>query len=278
MTMLAAGFGLYHFCRAQTDGFSVAKLRSDETFTFRLKPQKCSLEPAILAQPYHYLGRGAQAFAFVSEDGKYVLKFFSHHKGRHILQKFSFLMPKQLSEKLAATMQRRQRRLHNDFVSYKLAEERLFDATGLLYAHLGKTTDLNTRVTLFDKIGVKLEVNLDDLEFVIQRKAELIYPSIEKWVEEGNHEKAKEALGELVALLKHRSRQGIYDKDPDLKTNFGFLETRPIQFDIGRFVINNEGSCELTKITQKLCTWLESFAPELSIHVQKCIEEESCEE
>ena len=35
---------------------------------------------AILSQKFTYLARGSQAFAFVSEDGRYVLKLFKQHK------------------------------------------------------------------------------------------------------------------------------------------------------------------------------------------------------
>ncbi|MBS0605157.1 MAG: hypothetical protein JSS60_09020 [Verrucomicrobia bacterium] len=34
----------------------------------------------ILTQKFTYLARGSQAFAFISEDGKYVLKLFKQHK------------------------------------------------------------------------------------------------------------------------------------------------------------------------------------------------------
>ena len=67
---LAAG-KVWYWC---TNGFSVSRLHgwtqsSGKGFGGTKKAE------SIIAQDFHYLGRGRQAFAFVSDDGQYVIKF-----------------------------------------------------------------------------------------------------------------------------------------------------------------------------------------------------------
>ncbi len=82
----------------------------------------------------------------------------------------------------------------------------------------------------------------------------------------GELDKAKRGLSEFVCLLRNRCQMGIFDKDPDLKTNFGFLDGHPIQFDVGRFKI---GSDEMLRVTDGLLQWLESKEPRLSAYLEE---------
>src|SRR5579871_916778 len=45
-----------------------------------LNPKEQKEIERILSQKFTYLARGSQAFAFISEDGRYVLKMFKQHK------------------------------------------------------------------------------------------------------------------------------------------------------------------------------------------------------
>ncbi|NGX39058.1 MAG: hypothetical protein KR126chlam1_00378 [Chlamydiae bacterium] len=276
-----AALCLYTFCRSQTDGFTIAKIRSSPSFSFSCPPKQAEeFSPKIFEQPFFYLGSGAQTFAFVSEDGKYVLKLFSHHKGRHPLQGIAFALPPPWKKRLEATVAKRERRLINNFNGYAIASEYFFDESGLLYLHLAKGNELQKTVTLYDKIGVVHKIDLDEVEFVLQKKADLIYPTLALWIAEESLEKSEQALTELVALLHTRGRRGIYDKDPDLETNFGFVDSVPIQFDTGRFKKSSAldprtSTEELIRITDRLCQWLDEKCPPLADHVRKTVGEES---
>ena len=112
------------FCHKQTHGFQLHKIRSSLSFTpeWDVQPLPNSEMQTVktaLTQPYYYLDSGGQCYAFVSADGKYVLKFFKHH---HMRQKS--LLPL-----FQAT---REKRLQGIFTSCILAYNRFREGTRLL--------------------------------------------------------------------------------------------------------------------------------------------------
>ena len=74
----------------KVDGFSVALIHSGLTFNpaWETAPASPELDP-IFSQKFHYLGCGGQSFAFVSDDGQYVIKFF---KFRLFRQPYHFFL------------------------------------------------------------------------------------------------------------------------------------------------------------------------------------------
>lgn len=274
---LLAIFCLRAFCKSQTDGFAKAHIYSTLPYQKAWEsplPEKKKLDQ-FFDQPYSYLGKGAQAYAFVSSDGNYVLKFFKHNKAKHPLSFMRPILPSSLKTRLEKTIEKRRAKLLKDFSSYALAKNHLQEETGILFLHLNQTKTLHKTVTFYDKVGAQHRVSLDEITFVLQEKAALIYPTIDSWIAEGNIEDAKIGLSKLVKLLEMRCKKNIYDKNPDLKTNCGFIGTRPIQFDIGRFKIDENRSDpnlykdELIRITDRLCKWLDAKAPELSNHIKE---------
>jgi hypothetical protein len=241
--------GMSKFCKKQTGSFTLARITSDIPFhpEWAIDTPDEEQVKKILSQSYRFLGKGAQSFVFASADDKWVIKFFRHHH----LKKNS--------------------KLAKDFGSYKLAYEKLRTETGLVYLHLNKTDHLNQTLDLIDNIGIHHPIDLDRYEFLIQKKASLAYPALQQWITEGKIKEAKQALTALVQLLKTRSEKGIYDKDPDLNTNFGFIGTEPIQFDIGRFKLRQGPADpeELMRITDNLHQWLMQKEPVLDEHLKE---------
>jgi hypothetical protein len=211
-------------CLKATGGFTLDKIQS------HLAPDaQWSTPPPTpdvqsqLSQKFFYLGKGAQSFAFVSEDGQLVIKFFRHdHLRTHPFAK---------AEKREKYL-RRQRR---HFASCKLAFDQLKQQTGLVYLHLNKTDYLKQTITLVDRLGIGHPVELDQMEFLLQKWAEPVYPRLQRWIEMGKIERVRTDLDQLSALISLRCKKNIADKDPDLKTNFGFTAEGPIQIDVGRF-------------------------------------------
>jgi len=179
-------------------------------------------------------------------------------------------LPMPLQPFRVAKMLQKQGELDRDFMSYKIAFEEMKEETGLVYLHLNKTSHLRKKLTLYDKIGVVYSLNLDEMEFLVQKRATLLYPSLDQMIKTDGAEAAKPALAALVQLLVTRCQKGIFDKDPDLNTNFGFLDQRPIQIDIGRFrreempKKTEEYRDEILRITDNLRQHLESQSPALS--------------
>ncbi len=255
LVIFALFLGIERFCYYATDGFAEVKIHSSLNPNPAWEPSSYpSLDPAVFNQPYYYLGKGAQCFAFLSADGRYVIKFFRHD---HFAKKRG--------------------KVFRDFASYKIAFEALREETGLLYLHLNKTKNLGKSLTFFDKIGVVHRVPLDEMEFLVQQKADLALPTLRQWLAAGEVEKVKAGIGSLVELIRSRCEKGIFDKDPDLRTNFGFAGTRAMQLDAGRFrwdpaqkdpdTVRNE----LRRMTQGLQQWLEEDCPELSIYLEQLL-------
>jgi hypothetical protein len=248
-------FSVGRFCKKQTDGFTVASTQ----FDLPRNPDWATLERAVgLEQKFTYLGRGAQSYVFASEDGQYVLKLFR----KRYLRK-----------------SRREAKLVKEFNSYKLAYDVLRKETALVYLHLNKTTHLRQKITLVDRLGIEHPLDADQTYFLVQKKAELLYPGLEKLAREEKIEAAKEALTRLVGLLVTRCQKGIFDKDPDLNTNFGLLKEEPVQIDIGRFKKDlaradaNVYREEVRRVTDHLHQWLMVRYPELDDHLRKKLDE-----
>jgi hypothetical protein len=181
---------------------------------------------AALSQPFTFLDCGQECYAFASADGKLILKVFKHHHVRQaaLLARLTHLP---YFEKLAREKRERQAR---NFASCKLAYEELKDETGLIFAHLKKTSVHLPTVTLIDKLGIQHKVALDEIQFLVQRRAELLIPTLRTGTEH-----AKESITSLLKLISKRCEQGVDDRDPVLSRNYGFLDTRAIIIDVGSF-------------------------------------------
>ena len=251
---LALTVAIERLCHRATDSFAEVKIRSNLAYHPEWEPSEYPvLEPEIFEQPYRYLGKGAQCYAFVSDDGNYVIKFFRHD---HL---------------------KKNGKVIRDFASYKIAFEEMRAETGLLYLHLNKTKNVGKTLTLFDKIGVVHHIPLDEMEFLVQRKAELALPTLKKWLDAGEVDKAKEGIAALVSLVRTRCSKGIFDKDPDFRTNFGFTEAGAIQLDAGRFRWDPKEKSrevsdpELRSITKGMQQWLEKDYPALSAYLEQLL-------
>jgi hypothetical protein len=98
----------------------------------------------ILCQDFNYLGSGEECIAFLSSDGKYVLKFF---RTRNLTPKtwLKFIPLPGLEQYKFKKIDKRMIRHRELFTSYKLAYEDLKEETGLIYIHLNKTKNLHAK-------------------------------------------------------------------------------------------------------------------------------------
>lgn len=269
---------LKQFCYSKTDGFALYKIRSSLPFNPEWETQPPTAQEQeelskILDQPFYYLAKGAQSYVFASADGQTVIKFFRLYHLTPPLWVTSLSFPLPLMPYKIRKIIDKQQELAKDFQSYKIAYEEMKAETGLLYLHLNKTDQLKKHLTIYDKIGIAHHLDLDQMEFLVQKKATLVYPSITRLMQTDGAEASKEAISALVKLLVHRSEKGIFDKDPDLNTNFGFLDKSPVQIDIGRFRMQEEKNNpktdrdEIIRITDNFRQWLDCNYPPLSEHL-----------
>ncbi len=242
-------WGWHYAYHSKVLGFSVAKITSDFTYhpewevAAPLESEQKKMDE-IFSQTFKYLGAGSQSYAFVSEDGKTVLKFFRmKHEIFHLRDLWE-----------GDRSQERKENLFSIYASHKLAFEEMQEDAGLMYIHLNKTTDLNKKVKLIDKLHRSYVVDLDQVEFVVQERAELIFDRLQKL--RSNKERMNEALTQVMDLVRRRIDKRIADHDKAVTHNFGFVGDRAIQLDVGR-IFRGHKPKDKDRILERIDKWLD---------------------
>lgn len=227
--------GGFFFCCHRT-GFSPDKVTSHlaykETWVTEsmTEKQRELLVQTVFPQTYYYLAAGNQCYAFISEDGQYVIKFFKmqHLFPKGWLHKFPFSLLQHLGFEEDANNPVFSERI---FSSYKDAYETLREETGLVYIHLNKTREFTSDISLIDKEGRKYTIDLDAVEFIVQKKATRIYEHLDKLRIANQKEELKEAIRSFLQLIAIRCEKGFVDQDLSIRNNFGYIGNTAIQFD-----------------------------------------------
>lgn len=276
LTLFVGSYLLFsHFCNAQTDGFSVARIHSELSFNpaWEVDPLSFDQEQTlctVLNQKFRYLGCGGQCFAFVSEDDKWVIKFFKHRFRKPFSYFYHASLPMWIDRVRERKLHKALFKLNRDFTSYKIAYEDLREESGLLYIHLNKNEVNFPTLTIVDKIGISHKICLSEVEFVVQKKAELAYDHIGALMKNNDLSGARAALHSILQTLILRCQRGIYDEDPPIHRNLGFVDAQPIFIDVGRFRRDESRKNpeiykkDLTLITKRLRRWLEENYPPLT--------------
>ncbi len=254
------------------DGFDVGKISSD----LECSPSREVVSPPhsqirkILSQNFYYLGKGSQCYVFESEDGQYVLKFFRYPRYRFPWFAKHLSLPPFLSAIQNEHLKTKKKKLNALLKSCKLAYLELREESGLIFIHLNKSTYLDQRIFLYDSLKRVNSVNIDNYEFLIQKKTELLYPYLARLIREGKETEAKEALSDLVTIIIHRFQKGIADNDAVIHKNSGFRNGKAQYLDVGQFIkdpkMKNRSvyQVEAKKITKTLRLWLEENDPKLA--------------
>ncbi|MDN3507210.1 MAG: hypothetical protein P0S96_08290 [Simkaniaceae bacterium] len=235
----------------------------------------------ILSQDFNYLGSGAQCYAFQSADGDYVLKFF---KMKHLIpKKWLKLIPLPwLAQYRFNKIDKRVLRQHELFTSYKIAYEELKEETGMVYIHLNKSKDFGLKVKLFDRMRNCFTANLDDYEFILQKRAQLVHDRIRSLIQKGKREEVVEVIHQLLSHVVLQCKKGFIDRDSGISHNYGFVGDKVVHFDAGRVAQDENAKNpafyqrEILRVGKKLETWFEihypAFLPDLEEVIDAMIE------
>lgn len=219
---------------------------------------------AMMNQPYTYLGSGNHTYAFGSEDGHYVIKFFKQkHMKTHTWVDVLPIPAKRIFYPMGK-IDRRIKEREESFTSYKIAFEELPEETGILYLHLNKTKHLKIPLTLIDQNGESFTLDLDSMEFLVQKRADLAFQYLQKLYKEGQVEEAEQAIVSLLDVVAKRSQKGIYDKDLQLFKNFGFSRGQAMEIDIGEYrrdIAPHPTYEELQTLSLQIRDFVKMYAP-----------------
>lgn len=273
-------YGLGRLYYHVTGGFMVSNITSDFSFQpqWEVHPLCLSEQEELtkaLNQSYDYLSKGCQSYVFMSQDGQYVIKFFKYQHYR--LQPWLAYFPP-LPAIVKYRQEKREKKWKNfdGFMrSWKIAFENLKEETGLLFAHLNKTNHLKRSLILYDKIGHKHMIELDQFEFCIQRRAEMLCKTLLSYKEKGDLTKAQRLIHQLLTMIMSEYSRGLADNDHALMQNTGIAQDRPVHIDVGQFVQTDAvkdpvvAHQELFTKTYKFKFWLRDHYPELGDYLEQ---------
>lgn len=282
LALAALYVSLSNFCEKRTDTFTIGAISSNRPFdpawqTHPLSSDEKSEMDLALSQKYRYFGKGGQCYAFFSEDGKYVIKFFKQKCYKIPLWHHFIPIPFVFDRYKEKKRLKRLDKIQRDFFSYKVAFEDLQDITGLLYVHLNQTQDLKRSVAIIDLLNIEHRLDLDKFDFILQRRADMIYPTLARLIEEKDSDHSKQIIDQVVNLIVHRCKKGYEDWDPNVRTNCGLLNDRVIKIDVGRFIANenmkSKEMCrsELVRITSPFKEWLKNKDPDLAAYCDDAV-------
>ncbi len=245
-------------------GFYLHRIFSDKKISFEtLGDLKCPEIQNAFAQDYEYLDQGHQIFAFISKDGKYILKFIKNRK---------FPILKNIKSKRGISKRRHYR-------SCEIAFEEYLEQTGLLYVHFSNITSDLPSLMVKDKVGLTYHVDLNKVEFMLQKRASTIKDRFEEYKKRGNLSLAKIDLVRTLNFVLERAQRGFFDKAPNIINNFGFIENNPVEFDVGGFYRDSNKTIhhfyvfEIEKLRRRITKWLDKNYSELSSFANEKIDQ-----
>lgn len=224
----------------QTKGFCIKKILSSHKYSPRWdfgppSPEQDILLERVSSETFSFLGSGRECYAFVSEDGELVIKFFkqNHMKPPSIL--IHLPLPRDVKLLCLEKLNRRTFYRHRLFSSYQLAYNYLRKETGLLFLHLNKSRQLKRKLHLKDLSGEIQILDMDETEFIIQKRAFSIFEYLQDLMKQNDIEASKAVITSILDLIEARGQLGIEDDDTNCERNLGLIEGQAIQIDLGNF-------------------------------------------
>ncbi|HEX4840102.1 MAG TPA: hypothetical protein VFU89_06640 [Rhabdochlamydiaceae bacterium] len=256
-----------HLCHKQTKGFFLQRIQFQDEQPQASTPNGITL--SVLNQPFHYFSHGNQCFAFASEDGKYILKFFKYVHPPSPLWTAKIPLVSRFKALRQTRIDKALWKRNRDFQGYQIAFDRFRSETGLLDIHLHPTTTYPT-ITLYDPLNIVHSLDLNQTPFILQKRTTPIYEQFFSWIEKGEIDALKQGISDLTSLCKARISKQIFDDDVNFYSNFGFCEGKPIQIDPGHFNLNFASSPELPSLFAELKEWFSNNYPSMVTYVEDC--------
>ena len=255
---------LSFFALKRTQGFStykLYKLRAEIEKPLHYSEGEIDEMRSVFSQPFNYLNKGRQCFVFESKDHKYVLKLLNknHLYFPKILKKLPFV---------DSIVKRRNERKKYVLDSFFLAWQKLKDQSKICYLNQNRNVFKENKVKLVFNYGLSKEIDLNDYFFVVQKRAELIYPKIHEIYKKNGIEEVLEIADRFLEFVAFRVQNNIVDEDMDVEINYGFCQDELMLIDTGRLrkkdlSSESEFSKELFKSTKKFRKWLVQNYPEV---------------
>lgn len=235
---------------------------------------------AILEQKFHYLGKGAHCYAFVSEDQNYVIKFHRYASHMRVMPWLTHPFSYQFDARRKKIKEYNLQKLDYNLKNYKNSFELLKEETGLVLLHINRSNHLGRTVRLVDKTQAEYQIPLDQVTFILQQRADLIYPTLDKLYAQSRLEECRQIVSSIIHLMANCCQKGFVDEDPVLRKNYGLLGTSPshtqgikaIHIDVGDLIpkegihLKENYIPYVKEMTESLRKRLELHYPEILSH------------
>lgn len=225
-----------------------------------ISPEKKSEVISILSQPFTYLGKGFQSYAFVSADGNYVLKLFRLESGNLIWGRL-------LADSIKAAFGVKTRRIRSYecaedvFSASKISFDQFREETGLIFVHLNPQQGLPL-IEIRDYLGFAHSLDPSVTRFVLQKRAEKLFPALNHALR-NDRESFNQMVRSFSLLLSSFKNKGVSPDDSKMPSNFGFLGDQAIQIDFASNSLNFENAAlQSAKFRSKMRAWLQVKAPD----------------
>lgn len=217
-----------------------------------------------LGQGYRYLNAGVQSMAYLSEDGKYVIKFFK--QGPFTCPTENHFFSRWGKQR---AIQKRSIKRDHIFSAYRTACDKLSKETGVLYVHFNETKQFQDPLLLTDASGLRTPIALDNCDFIVQRRAVSLRDHLDELIARKDMCAAEDSIERLLALSPAFFHKGMRNRDIEFVNNYGFIDGDPVLFDVGRLLpcIGEEGKekyqKKLSGFLPAFRAWIEAFYPML---------------
>ena len=249
-------------------GFDVYSIHQSKKYIVSCKGVSDQPFPLSAKQNFYFLTKSSSSIVFASDDGSSVFKLFinkpfSKSSWREYIPLLSDL----------SKMRKFYRARKAKFEACCNAEKLMPRDTGILYYHLTPTDHLREKITLHGDHGAIFNINLDEAEYYIQKKATVS----SDYFKTAPLEQAKESLRKLLVFTKQRYNEGIVMIDLQLESNFGFINDEPVRLDIEHLKQDPKWAQNhhkhFAEQTALFRSWLKDNRPELISHYDDTLEQ-----
>lgn len=269
----------HHAFFQRTSGFCIEKIKSNHSYDPRwetgpLTESQKELIEKLSKQTFSYLASGKACYAFVSEDQKYVIKFF---KQKHMYPNPLYnKIPLPTKYRNLADQKKITRHMLREktYKSYLIAYTVLKEETATQLLHLNKKKVIHKKFHFTDQHGEKFTIRLDKMEFLIQKKASPIFDTITEYMQKNQVEQAKNIIDDILSHVNKRSLKGVSDSDLNCENNLGVCDGKIVEIDIGEFTIDSSSQDqyivlkEMKETTNDLKKWLTYHYPSLASYLK----------
>ncbi len=275
-----ASYGGVRLYYALTDGFAIGNIKSAMLFdeAWQVRPptkEEIAVMDRLAPQKFTYLGKGCQSYVFESEDGQYVLKFIKHQRFQtkpwvNLLSALPYIDAYKQER-----VEHKKEKLKKLLIGWQTAFNQLPKETGVVWVHLNEGASLPYHVKIVDKIGSEHAIALQDYQFMVQRKVEMLCPYMERLIAEGKTEEGKLLIDRILAMILGFYQRGFADNDHAIMQNTGIAEGYPVPFDVGQFTRDEQAADPqnyrqaLFNKTYRFKFWLGERSPVLRIYLEE---------